>query len=415
MPRIQDLNPFAEKEAPLPGKRVAVMASESRIGADMAVADRPVSIPPPSPNESWTQPGGVASNAPGHLALGASLRVAWTADAGTGSSSSGRLSASPIAVDGRIYTLDAAARVTAFSSGGSTVWRVSLVPESERAKKGFGGGLAYEGGRLFVATGFGVVTALDPASGKKVWERNLGTPVRSSPTAAGGRVLVMTTDGRLFTLSAADGSEVWSFRGLPEKASIISNASPAVDGEIAIVPYATGDVVALNLNSGQSVWTESLTTTRMISNLTAMSDAARPAISGGTVFAISHGGQMIATSLKSGERLWQANLPGMQMPWVAGEAVFVADTTGLLTALNRRDGSVMWATKLPGGKLWSGPVLAGGKLWLASDTGKLVGVEATLGKVETQQDLGGPVYIAPIVVGGRMYVLNDKARLIALN
>jgi outer membrane protein assembly factor BamB len=163
------------------------------------------------------------------------------------------------------------------------------------------------------------------------------------------------------------------------------------------------------------VWTESLTTTRMISNLTAMSDAARPAISGGTVFAISHGGQMIATSLKSGERLWQANLPGMQMPWVAGEAVFVADTTGLLTALNRRDGSVMWATKLPGGKLWSGPVLAGGKLWLASDTGKLVGVEAALGKVETQQDLGGPVYIAPIVVAGRMYVLNDKARLIALN
>lgn len=414
MPKIQDLNPFAEKEAPLPGKRVAVMASESKVGADVAPEARPVSLPTAATNDSWSQPGGVASNSPGHLALGGT-RVAWTADAGTGSSTTGRLTASPIVVDGRIFTLDAVARVTAFSSSGASVWRVSLVPEGERPNKGFGGGMAADGGRLFVATGFGVVTALDPSNGKKIWERNLGAPVRSSPTATSGRVLVTTTDGRLFALNTADGSEIWNFRGLAEKASIVSNASPAIEGDTAVVPYPNGEVVALKLSNGQPAWTESLSGSRLASNLTAMSDAARPAIANGTVFAVGHGGRMVATSIKSGERLWQANLPGLQMPWVAGEAVFVVDTAGTLSAYSRRDGAPMWTTQLTGAKTWSGPVLASGKLWLASDKGKLVGVDATLGKIEVQQDLGQPVFIAPIVAAGRMYVLTDKARLIALN
>jgi hypothetical protein len=60
-------------------------------------------------------------------------------------------------------------------------------------------------------------------------------------------------------------------------------------------------------------------------------------------------------------------------------------------------------------------VLAGNRLWLASSTGQLVGVDATTGRVDTTKDLGQPVYIAPIVAAGRMFVLTDKAKLIAFN
>ena len=57
----------------------------------------------------------------------------------------------------------------------------------------------------------------------------------------------------------------------------------------------------------------------------------------------------------------------------------------------------------------------GDRLWLASDSGKLIGINAAGGKVETQLDLGAPVFIPPVVANGRMYVLTDKARLIALH
>src|SRR5580693_3027360 len=58
LPKIGDINPFAEKEVPLPGKRVAVMQQEN-IAVDLASADRPILVPAARTNDEWTQPGGL--------------------------------------------------------------------------------------------------------------------------------------------------------------------------------------------------------------------------------------------------------------------------------------------------------------------------------------------------------------------
>lgn len=413
LPRLSELNPFAEKEVPLPGKRIPVALAESKVGVETSSVDRAVAVPAPRANEAWTQPGGGPNNAPGHLALNGAVRIAWSADAGTGSSSYGRLTASPIVAEGKIFTLDTEGRVTAFSTSGASAWRVSVTPQGEKAYKGFGGGLAADGGRLYAATGYGWAVALDAGNGKRLWEKNLGAPIRASPTAANGKVVVVTSEGVVYALAAADGQELWSHRGLPERASILSNSSPAIDGEFVVVPYPSGDVVALRASDGQAIWTDSLARTRTASSLSSMSDAARPVIDNGTVYAVGHAGRMIATSARSGERLWSLNIPGIQAPCVAGDYVFVVDTGGQLLAVDRKDGKAAWSTALPAGT-WSGPVLAGGKLWLTSSKGQLAGVNAATGKLESQQDLGTPTYIAPVVANGRMYVMTDKARLIAL-
>lgn len=416
MPRLSDLNPFAEKEVPLPGKRIPIIAATESLPSELASADSPVLLPPPQVNTAWSQPGGSASNAPGHPALGSALKQAWSADAGTGSTSGQKLTASPIVYEGRIYTLDAAGEVRAFSaSGGSVVWKTSLRPENERGKGGYGGGLAAENGRVYAATGFGTVVALDAQSGKKLWERALGVAVRASPTVAASRVFVVAVDGRAFCLSGADGMELWVYRGLPERTSLIFNPSPAVSGDVALLPFPSGELVAVRVTDGTPVWTESLARSRQVSSVAAMSDAGRPVVDGDTAFAVGHAGRMIATKVRSGERLWQLSIPSIQMPWAAGQSVFVVDTQGQLLAISRRDGKIIWSTKLPGGGTWSGPTLAGGQLWLVSGKGQMVGVDATTGRVASTLGLGNPAYIAPVVAEGRLYVLTDNARLVAYN
>ena len=124
---------------------------------------------------------------------------------------------------------------------------------------------------------------------------------------------------------------------------------------------------------------------------------------------------MVATSQKTGERLWSLTVASIQPPWVAGDNVFVVDTGGQVMAITRNDGKIQWTAKLPGSGTWSGPVLAGNRLWLTSSKGQLASVEATSGKVASTQDLGSPIYIAPVVAGGRMYVLTDNAKLLAFN
>lgn len=415
LPKLGDLNPFKEKQTPLPGKRIPVVQTTESITSNLADASQPIMLPPQRANDSWPQPGGEASNAPGHLALNGAVRQAWSQSAGEGSSKTGRVMASPIVVDGKVYTLDAEGKVTAFSLSGGKVFQISTTPENESGGGGHGGGLAADNGRLYVANGFGVVAALDPSNGKVLWQKNLGTPVRAAPTAAGDRLFVVTISGRFYCLSGADGAELWAVRGLPQQAALTTSTSPAVSGDIVVVPYPSGDVMALKISDGSSVWQENLARARSTSQLASMSDAARPAIDGGTVFAVGHAGRMVATDAQSGERLWSLNIPGIQTPWVAGDTVYVVDTSGRLMALSRADGKTRWTANLPDARTWSGPVLAGNTLWLASSKGKLVGVDAATGTVGAAVELGEPVYIPPVVAQGRMFVLTDSAKLISLN
>ena len=420
---------FDKKQEKLPGRRISVLKADEKGSVAAPEASGPITLPPAVMNASWSQPGGVPTNAPGHLAIGEALHTMWTADAGEGSSKRERLTAIPIVYEKRIFTMDAEGIVRAISAAnGGVEWRFSSVPDQKSgfdylhpfnsnnvARAGFGGGIAADGGKIFVATGYGTVIALDAATGQPVWSKNLSIPIREAPTASDGRVFIVNSESELFCLKATDGSELWTQKGLPENAAVLTSASPAVAGNLVYVPYPSGEITAIDVKNGQPKWTDSLAKGQINSSATAIGEAARPVVDGTAVFAMSRGGQLIATSKDKGERLWTRDISGSQTPWVAGDTLFVVDTTGKLIALTRKDGKVRWVTPLPGNGRWSGPVLAGGKLWLASSEGIFVGVDAASGTVGMQTDLGSPVMITPVVAEGRLYVLTDKAKLIAMN
>ncbi len=415
VPKLSSLNPFEKKENKLPGTRIAVIGAQGGASGLSTTASKP-SIPAAVVNSSWSQPGGAPSNSLGNLSFNGSLKTIWSSDSGEGSSSDGHLTSSPLVLNGKIYTLDAEGQIRSFSSGsGKQIWKVSTTPENEDESEGYGGGLAFNQGRLFAATGYGNVVALNPANGKILWTKKLGVPVRSSPTAAQDRVFVVTTEGKLFCLSAVDGAELWTFRGLPENASLLSNTSPAISGNIAVVPFASGELGAYKVSDGKPVWSESLVRRRRGTTLSAFNTVSSPSVSGDLVFAVSHSGKMIAAKKNSGERIWTQNIASNQKPYAAGNTVFIINTSGSLLALSTTDGKARWTRDLPKSGTWSGPVLAGSRLWAVSSKGLVVGVNALTGQIDKQRDLDTRVYIPPIVAQNKMYIYTDRARLIALN
>ena len=418
LPSLTDLNPFATSKATLAGKRVAVLTTEDQVNKHLEGSTGLLTLPPPTQSTEWATPGGSAGNAPGHLAFTGSLQTLWSADAGAGSSSAAKLVAPPIVHQGRVYVFDASSHVTAFSvAGGARVWTVKSTPAGEPDTKAFGGGIAAESGRVFAVTGFGTAVALDAATGAKLWEKKLSAPFHTAPTVADGRVFATNIDGLVYCLSTGDGSILWSYHGVPQQsAALLTSARPAVSGEAVIVPFTSGDIVALKVDSGAQLWIDSLNGAHASATIASLADPSSPVSQGGNVYAVSRSGRMISSVEATGARSWSMNLNGVDTPWVAGDAIYVVDLTGRLVALNRVDGSVRWAAKLPGNaKVWSGPVLAGGKLWLTSSKGALVGVDPGTGQTTAQHDIGAPVYIPPIVADGRMYILNDHGGLVALN
>jgi len=400
-------------EVIIKGKREAVL---QRSGDALSLAKEPVVIPVATTNSSWAQPGGVPSNSFHNLSLGRSLKQVFSVNAGTGSNSSGRLTAMPIVVGGKVYVLDSEASVRAFSAhNGAPAWAVSLVPKGKDGEGAFGGGLASNGSMIFVTTAFGEVVALSTVNGAEIWRKKFPAPIKTAPTVANGQVFFITVANEVHALSASNGAQLWQSQGSGESASAISNTSPAVAGGIIVTPHTNGDLVAFSAGGGHRLWSESLASSRAgvsVANLNAI--AGRPVINGDQVFAISNAGRMASFNYKTGLEQWSREFSGNQSPWVSGDYVFVISQKYRMVAISRRTGAVKWISDLPGKGLWAGPVMGGGRLLAVSNKGVLASFSPQTGQLMKTREAGDAFYIAPVIAGNTIYLLDNSASLIAL-
>ena len=413
-----------DDEEILPGERIAILSLERGLEADSSVAEVRVRLSDPYVNQRWTHFGGSPTHAMYHLALGADPRRAWSETVGAGSSDSRRLLAQPLVVDGVVYSFDALDSVTAYDADrGGVLWRSDLEPEDEDDGY-FGGGIAFDDGRIFVTTGFATVHALDAASGEIAWTAQVSAPVRAAPVASGGRLFVVTLDNQTIALDTDTGDRLWRHSGLQETTGLVGSASPAVEGSTVVAPYSSGEIVGLLAENGRVLWTDSLSSVRRVDPLGDIAHIrGTPVIDRGVVFAISHSGRMVAIDLRRGLRAWETEVGGVEMPWVGGEFIFVITNDAQLVCLTRREGRIRWVQPLPRFEdpedqenpiHWSGPVLAGDRLILAGSHGEALSISPYTGEVLGRIELPAGAAVAPVVADNSLYLLTEGGTLIAM-
>ena len=415
---------FTKPKPPLPGKRISVMVGHRAIKPDARLKDKEILLPPPTPNAEWPQAGGYANHAMQHVQAGDSLKPVWKQNIGDGSGDDVRLIASPVVANGNIYTIDADSEVRAYSiKSGQRIWSHDVTPKKEDDGH-MPGGIAYENGRIFVATGFAEVIALNAGNGKTLWRRNLGGPMRAAPTVRGGRVFVITLDNKLHALSAKSGKVLWSFTAISEVSSLLGSASPAVDSGIVVAPFSSGELVALRVNNGQLVWSDTLSKVRRTSgSISTLSHIrGRPVIDRGRVFAVSHGGIIGSFDLRSGRRMWDRPIGSHESPWVVGDYIFMLTNDSELIAISRDNGRVYWVLALPRHEnndikkptiIWTGPLLVSDRLIVAGSHGRAVAASPYSGKILGIEKMPDGVTVSPIVADRTIYFLTDDADLIA--
>jgi outer membrane protein assembly factor BamB len=407
------------------GERISVLPKAASIEADPKLAGVQVILPKPTVNPEWPQPGGYADNAMHHLSAAGKLDEDWNSGIGSGSSTSTRLTASPVVADGKVFVLDSEVRVSAYNAkNGDRLWRVDLTPDDEDSEEGFGGGVAFDNGHLFVSTGFGFVSALDASNGKEIWRRTATVPFRAAPVVNGGRVFVATQENQLLALAEDDGRVLWDHRGIAESAGILGSNSVAVSGDVVVVPYTSGELFALNVRNGKPAWSDTLARSGGLTPLSALADiSGRPVIDRGLVFANSHAGRLVAIDIRTGERVWTIDVGGTQRPWVAGDYLYVITDDAQVLCVRRADGRVRWIHQLDayrnvkarkGSISWSGPVLVSDRLLILSSEGFALSMSPYTGDVLGQVDIPDKAFIAPVVADNKVYILTDDGTLTAL-
>jgi outer membrane protein assembly factor BamB len=409
-------------KTPVLGERIPVLTTEGDVEVDPATQALPFSLPEAVANTAWSQSGGNAMKSMGQLALGAALQPAFTVQAGRGSTLAARLAATPIVANGRVYTIDTLGAVRAFDAQtGAQFWASQTPNDKGNEAVLYGGGIAYDDGRIYATNGLGYVAAIDERTGGILWQVRPGGPLRGAPTVANGALYVMSQDNQLYSLKETDGSTNWSAAASLEIAGIFGSASPAVGQGTVVAGFSSGELNAYRYENARQVWSDALQRTSIRTSVSSLSDVdADPVIDNGQVFAVGQGGRMVALDITSGQRIWELNIAGIATPWVAGDWVFVVTDEAKLVCIYRQNGHIRWIQQLPawekpkskkGQVDYSGPILAGNRLFVTGSNGTLIQIDPATGNYASQTRIGAGVSLPPIVANSTLYVYDDDAKL----
>lgn len=417
----------AEEEVILPGAREDIRPDAVTLDRPLAEIEgsRPIALPQVARNAAWPQAHGTPALRTDHPALSAAPQLLWTAPIGQGDSRRQRITADPVVAADRVFTLDADALVTATSVSGQTLWQRNLRPPRDSEGDATGGGLAYDAGRLYVSLGYGELVALDAGTGAELWSQEVDATASGAPTVSGGLVYLVAGDDTGWAIEADTGRLAWQVPAAPSLANVLGAPAPALDGDLAVFGFGSGELIATFRQGGLRRWEADVAGQRLGVAAARIGDmTGAPVIAGGRVFAGNHSGRMAAFDAASGERLWTAPEGAFGPVWPAGDSVFAVTDRNQLIRVDAGTGAIVWAVDLPGyvkqrpkrrAEIFAhhGPVLAGGRLVVASSDGLLRSFSPSNGALIGATELPGGATTAPVVAGGTLYVVNTDGQLLA--
>jgi outer membrane protein assembly factor BamB len=203
----------------------------------------------------------------------------------------------------------------------------------------------------------------------------------------------------------------------------VGGAGPAISGNLVILPFPSGELLGVFRDGGAEVWNASAVGRRVGRAYGIASEiTADPVVAGALTYVGNASGRTVAVRTETGEVVWQAIEGPVSPVAVAGGSIFLANDQGELLRMNAATGEVIWRVPLPyftetkRRKIEAiyanfGPVLAGGRLVVASSDGALRFFNPTDGALLGEVALPNGAASAPVVVGGTIYVVSTKGQL----
>ena len=410
----------------LKGERISIIELQTKLEPLEDPSANIYTLPEAWSNEFWPQQGGYPNHAMHNPALGNSpLGKLWKTSIGEGSTRRLPLSTLPIILDDKIYVLNTRSELIAFAlEDGEEVWSADISNEEE-GDTVIGGGIAGSRGKIFATNGYNEVISLDAASGEIDWRVELPAAVRAAPSVLSGRVFVQTLANQVIALAASDGNLLWTHQAVGETSGLLGSPAPAVNRDIVIPGYSSGEIYALHLENGGVAWQDNLSPQQRLGGIESLSDIqAMPVIDRGLVIAISFGGRLVAIDQRTGRRVWQREIGGSETPWVAGERIFVLSSQNRLVSFDRESGNIMWVKDMPKFEAGSngeeplvlyGPVMAGGRLFISASDATIFEIDPHNGDDLFHWDAGEDLVGPPIIAQNKLYLLSSNGYLMAFD
>jgi len=226
-----------------------------------------------------------------------------------------------------------------------------------------------------------------------LWKRDY-FGIGSSPVLHSGNLYLGVRDreksyARIVALDALNGNEVWNYKPEPEVTDIL--ATPTVGDDNIYVGDESGNIYALNGETGGRLWKETFNTT-VINSVT---------IEDGILYIGSVGGEIHAIDAENGEVLWEFEESGRTagVPAVSDKMVYAGFSDNGLYAI--KEGNNLWSYETPWPS-WISPVFTNGTVYAGGQ--RIHAIDSEDGNESWTFDING-VANTPAVTDENLYTM----------
>jgi outer membrane protein assembly factor BamB len=200
---------------------------------------------------------------------------------------------------------------------------------------------------------------------------------------------------------AATGNVLWS-KSRADKIAWSSPMITSVNGSPGLIVMGTPAITAYNPANGEQLWRVECLTGEV---------GASACSSGGVIFGASEYAKVVAINAADGSILWESTdyLPEVSSPVAVGNNLYVATSYGVVVSYDTNTGTLKKEHET-GEEFYSSPVIADGKVYLLSNSGKVFIFSANddftlLDSFET----GERTYATPAFTDGKIVIRTQNS------
>lgn len=286
--------------------------------------------------------------------------------------------------------------------------------------------------KIFTIDSRQVIVATDANTGRRVWSERIESGSRRDNTGVGSGIgldgdtlVIASAYGFVAALDANTGNEIWR-----TNTEAPMTGSPTIKDGRVFVSSNNNEVLALDLETGTVIWSD-----QAIAETARVLGSPSPAAVEEILVAPYSSGEVIAYLAANGRRLWSEALSTAGQftpissindigarPILGGGLVFAASQSGVLAAIDGRTGNRVWQQPIG---TTQAPALAGEYLFVVGVEAELACIKAGTGQVvwvkslekfkNEEKQRGRITYAGPVIANNRILIASSQGQLLAFD
>ena len=308
-----------------------------------------------------------------------------------------------------IYFADSSGNIKSINSiSGSINWKKEVSLLSTGISAGFG--------ILIVADIDGNVIALDQNNGTELWTSNVKGEVLAPAAVDAKFIIVKTGSGELIALNKDSGEIEWSYRSKLPALTIRGSSSPVIDNNMVYATFDNGRLGVFELDSGYPVWDGAISYVSGSSELENLIDSdSSPVIEGGLVFTTSYQGNINIFDIAQKRSVWQSESSSFYSPLLLRGLIILVEANSNLKTFFSKNLEKSWSSNEYLNRSLSNPSSFNGFLLVGDFEGYVHIIDPLNGQTVARKKISRKPIMKLISRSNNFYAIDEDFNLFSLS